>query len=92
LAKHINITVTGKVQGVFFRVYTKKKADETGLSGFVQNEADGSVYIEAEGEEQKLKELSEWCKTGSPNSEVVEVKITEGELKGFKYFNIKKTV
>ncbi|HNU41845.1 MAG TPA: acylphosphatase, partial [Cyclobacteriaceae bacterium] len=45
---HINILVTGTVQGVYYRASTKQKADELGIKGFVRNQPDGSVYIEAE--------------------------------------------
>ena len=48
------IKVFGKVQGVGFRYYTQRKAVELGITGFVQNRPDGSVYIEAEGEEEDL--------------------------------------
>jgi acylphosphatase len=84
LVKHFNITVSGKVQGVYFRVYTEKKANELGLSGFVQNEKNGDVYIEAEGSEEKLSQLKEWCKTGSPGAEVKKVEVSEGEIKNFR--------
>jgi acylphosphatase len=84
LVKHLNIKVSGKVQGVFFRVYTQKKANELGLCGFVQNEINGDVYIEAEGSMLKLTELAEWCKTGSPGAEVKKVEVSEGDLKNFK--------
>jgi acylphosphatase len=84
LVKHFNISVSGKVQGVFFRVYTQKKAEELGLKGFVQNEKNGAVYIEAEGNEKDLNALATWCKTGSPNSEVENVTITEAPLKNFE--------
>jgi acylphosphatase len=83
LVKHLNINVFGKVQGVFFRVYTQKKAEELGLRGFVQNEPDGSVYIEAEGAETILKDFTAWCNVGSPDAEVSKVIITEGEIKKF---------
>jgi acylphosphatase len=53
--KHWNIKVTGKVQGVFFRASTKAVADQLGVKGFVKNLSDGSVYIEAEGDEFALE-------------------------------------
>jgi acylphosphatase len=46
---HVSIRISGKVQGVFFRASTKGKAEQYGINGFVRNEKDGSVYIEAEG-------------------------------------------
>jgi acylphosphatase len=91
LLKHFNITVTGKVQGVFFRASTQTTALKLGLKGFVQNERDGNVYLEAEGEEEQLKKLVEWCHTGSPHSQVKEVNVTEGTIKNFPDFRIKRS-
>jgi len=53
--RHLNIRVSGKVQGVFFRASTKEQADQLGVKGFVRNEPNGDVYIEVEGDEEKLK-------------------------------------
>ena len=54
--KHYNIRIFGIVQGVYFRASTKMEADRLGVNGFVQNEMDGSVYIEAEGSAEQLKQ------------------------------------
>ena len=62
--KAVIIKVFGKVQGVGFRFYTQKKAQELMLKGFVQNKADGSVYIEAEGNADKLELFILWCADG----------------------------
>ena len=88
---HYNIKVTGKVQGVWFRKYTKDKAGTLGLQGTVQNQRDGSVYIEVEGSNvEKLKQFTEWLYEGSPLSEVEEVEIiSDGKCVGFKDFIIK---
>ena len=86
--KHIRITVSGKVQGVFFRKYTDLKAKELGINGMVKNLFDGSVYIEAEADEEILKSFVEWCYRGSPASGVKDVKVEEGELKWYKDFKI----
>ncbi|OFY83983.1 MAG: acylphosphatase [Bacteroidetes bacterium RIFCSPLOWO2_12_FULL_35_15] len=88
--KHFNITVTGKVQGVFFRAHTETEAKKLGLTGFVRNESNGTVYIEAEGEEEQLKELLKWCRSGPIKAVVQEVKFTESALKNYSNFNIKK--
>lgn len=84
--KHLNINIRGKVQGVFFRASTQEKADELGLTGFVRNESDGSVYVEAEGSEESLKLFAEWCHHGPRFARVEEVMITEGEVKNFHQF------
>ncbi|HHS95966.1 MAG TPA: acylphosphatase [Phaeodactylibacter sp.] len=62
--KCLQIRVEGKVQGVWYRASTKRKAEELGISGMVKNKSDGSVYIEACGEEAALEKLIEWCKQG----------------------------
>ncbi|TNE79504.1 MAG: acylphosphatase [Bacteroidetes bacterium] len=66
-------TIKGRVQGVFFRKYTKEKAMSLGLQGFVQNHADGSVFCCAEGTEEQLNELQAFLHSGSPLSRVDEV-------------------
>jgi acylphosphatase len=86
--KHVNITVSGKVQGVFYRAFTHKEAQRLQLKGFVRNQPNGDVYIEAEGEETVLQEFISWCKTGSPKSVVKEVNVQEGDLKKFVEFKI----
>ena len=87
--KHYNISVFGKVQGVFYRASTKTKARELGLTGFVRNKSDGSVYIEAEGDEEDLHQLMEWCKAGPPHALVGEVKMEKSEMVGFNKFEIR---
>ncbi|MDR9399299.1 acylphosphatase [Salibacter sp.] len=86
--EHVNITVRGKVQGVFFRKSTQEKAYELQISGYVQNERDGSVYIEAEGEKEKIDEFIEWCKKGPKNAEVTEIKTRKGNFQNYEDFEI----
>ncbi|POY39266.1 acylphosphatase [Solitalea longa] len=88
--KHLSITVKGKVQGVYFRASAKDVAVSLGLKGFVENQKDGSVYIEAEGLTEKLYQLVEWCKKGPARAIVDKVHILEGELKDFKTFEVRK--
>lgn len=88
--KQIIITIYGKVQGVFFRWETKNKADELNLSGYVENETDGSVKIVAEGKGKNLKELVKWCYNGASGAVVEKVGVEWGEASGeFKEFDIK---
>lgn len=83
------INVKGKVQGVFYRSSTQAKARELKLSGWVRNEEDGSVTIEAEGEEQKLEKLIEWCKKGPGAAVVNEVEYEEIEPEGVNGFEVR---
>ncbi len=66
----IRMIVFGKVQGVFFRKYTKQKALELTIRGFVKNQSDQSVLINACGEKENLNKFIEWCKHG-PSRAVV---------------------
>lgn len=87
---HYNIRVEGRVQGVFFRVSTQKEAVRLGLKGFVRNEYDGSVYIEVEGEQEKIDQLLTWIgRGGPPRGEVHNYEVEEGDFADFKSFEIK---
>lgn len=88
--KSLQIKVQGIVQGVYFRVSTKDKADSLGLKGFAKNEKDGSVYIEVEGEELILEKFIEWLHVGPPNANVKEVIIEEQKIKRFIDFVIRR--
>jgi len=88
--KHFNITVRGKVQGVFFRKATKAVADQLGVRGFVKNEANGDVYIEAEANAVMLEMFMEWCNEGPQDAQVTSVDSTLGELKNYRNFEVVK--
>ena len=87
--RRLRITVTGWVQGVFFRQNTKRKADELGVRGTVRNLFDGSVEIVAEGEEDAITRLAEWSKVGPPSARVKGIHTTwEEATREFKDFRI----
>lgn len=85
---HVNIRITGRVQFVGFRAGTHRAALEFGIKGVVMNMADGSVYVEAEGDNNALSLFTAWCKTGTPWSKVDEVEIAEGPWVGYEDFRI----
>ena len=78
------------MQGVSYRFATLTKALKLNLTGYVKNLHDGGVYIEAEGNEEKINKLIEWCYVGPPLAEVTEVHAEEAEIKEFRNFEIKK--
>ena len=86
--KRLNIYVMGKVQGVWYRKNTQIKARTLGLKGNVRNLADGSVYIEVEGEENKLNIFLQWCRKGPEKAIVRDVKTENGEVAHFRDFVI----
>ena len=71
--KRVQLIIHGKVQGVFFRASTKDKANELRLSGFVRNREDGTVEVIAEGDEDQLQRLVDWCRKGPELSQVNDV-------------------
>jgi acylphosphatase len=89
MKKLLKVKILGRVQGVFFRAETKRKADELGLAGFVRNEPDGTVYVEAEGEEKNLREFLKWCREGPEISRVEKIESEFSEkLKNHQGFKI----
>ena len=86
---HKNIIVHGRVQGVGFRYSAQHAAQSNGIKGFVKNLPDGTVYIEAEGKIEKLNEFIAWCRKGPSFAYVSDIKIEEGEVKDYKFFDVK---
>lgn len=86
----VNLTISGKVQGVFFRAHAQEKAIELGITGWVANQGDGTVYAIAEGPENKINEFIDWCHGGPSTAEVANVKIEQFDYSGeFEDFNIR---
>jgi acylphosphatase len=83
-----SISISGKVQGVYFRQSAKEKAIELGLTGEVKNLRDGNVHISATGTKGQLEMFSDWCKKGPPRAVVTGVEILELPLKQFDHFSI----
>jgi acylphosphatase len=68
----------------------KAVADQLGVKGFAKNEKDGSVYMEAEGDDFSLETFLEFCSKGSDKAVVEKVDILEGEWKNYRNFEIVK--
>lgn len=86
--KHVTIRVFGRVQGVFFRYSAKRRGEKLGIKGFARNEADGSVYMEVEGDALSLEKFLAWCRKGPPFASVESIKTEEGALKNFTEFTV----
>lgn len=87
MEKTIELIITGKVQGVWFRHHTREVAGLIGIKGTVENLKDGSVKIVATGTEEQLDQLATWCKKGSPLSRVDQIKIREITFTSFESFH-----
>jgi acylphosphatase len=89
--KHLNIRVSGKVQGVFFRASAKEQADKLGVKGFVRNEPTGEVYIEAEANEEKIELILQWCAQGPRNARVDHITSEESSLVKYGSFEVRRS-
>jgi acylphosphatase len=84
-----HVIISGRVQGVFFRMETKRAADGFGVFGWVKNLLDGNVAAVFEGDRERVDAVLEWCREGPPNADVSEVKVDWEDYTGeFSGFNI----
>ena len=83
-----HVLITGMVQGVFFRAYTRDEARVRGLRGWVRNLPDGRVEAVFEGERPTIDDMLTWCHKGPPYAYVQEVKVSwqsyQGDFKDFR--------
>ena len=85
----IHAFISGLVQGVNFRFYTRQKAKQLGIKGWVRNLKDGRVEVVAEGDKDAMEEFIRFLKRGPPLAKVLNCEIEKEEYKGeFKYFDI----
>ncbi|MFA6603282.1 MAG: acylphosphatase [Patescibacteria group bacterium] len=88
MARHYDIKVRGRVQGIYFRLAAKELAQRLLLAGHVKNESDGSVSVAVEGEAAALETFAAWCQRGPEQATVKEAVVTEGEVVGLTQFRI----
>ena len=79
MARKINILVSGRVQGVYFRMFTQNKAKQFGIKGYARNLPDGRVEIIAEADNNSIEKLIQWCHKGPVTARVDHVEMTELE-------------
>ena len=84
------IRLHGRVQGVGFRYYITQKANMLGIKGFVRNEPDGTVYIEATAPDQKTMDIFlEYLKQGPSMAKVVKIDTSDIPVQTFSIFEIR---
>jgi acylphosphatase len=79
---------TGRVQGVFFRASTMKRAVELGLKGWVRNLHDGRVEAVFEGPQKDINSILDWCEHSMPMAKVISVATNHEEPEGIEGFEI----
>ncbi len=88
--RRLHLLISGRVQGVFFRATTQKTATQLEVRGFVRNLADGRVEVVAEGEQQALQKLSDWCRLGPRGAIVEHISVSASEsLDEFDSFEVR---
>ena len=78
MEKQLHIRVTGKVQGVWFRAFTREAALSLDIRGYVTNQEDGSVLAIAEGREEDLADFVSRLRQGPSGARVDDVLVTPG--------------
>jgi acylphosphatase len=84
-----HVIISGRVQGVFFRMETQRAAERLDVRGWVRNLPSGEVEAVFEGPRDRVEEAVQWCHQGSPASQVSQVQVQWGDYSGeFKRFNV----
>ena len=88
--KAVHAVISGRVQGVFFRMETRRAAERLGVGGWVRNCPDGTVEAVFEGAAGPVDQLIRWCRKGPPMASVSGINITEEIYTGkFTDFSIR---
>ena len=90
MIKQVNLLISGRVQGVFYRASAAENARSLKLVGFARNLPDGKVEIVAQGEEAYIARLVKWCHSVPPGAQVDDVAITvEEPQQNFVTFSVR---
>lgn len=87
IARHV--WVSGRVQGVAFRYYTKMKARELRLAGWVKNLDDGRVEVWVEGGRRSVELMIDWLRRGPPAAQVASLVVDDTEISGAERFEVR---
>ena len=83
----VHVIISGRVQGVCYRMETQHAAEQLGVSGWVRNRPDGRVEAVFEGDPARVNQVLQWCRKGPPLSQVSQVDVSWeayiGEFEGF---------
>jgi acylphosphatase len=88
----VRLTITGRVQGVGYRMWAERTAIRLGIRGWVRNRGDGSVELLATGEDEAVSTLIEACRQGPRAAVVADVSVEDAEDDGSVGFAARPTV
>ncbi|MDR9403474.1 MAG: acylphosphatase [Halothece sp. Uz-M2-17] len=83
-----HVYISGKVQGVGYRLSTQSEAVKLGIKGWVRNVFDGSVEAVFEGEQKAVDQMIQWCHQGPPAAVVKNVQVEYETPEGFSQFQV----
>jgi len=86
------LRIHGRVQGVFYRAWTRETASALGLRGWVRNRTDGTVELLAQGEADAVDRMIERCRTGPPSARVDRIDAEESGEEAPAGFEGRETV
>ncbi|HNQ53921.1 MAG: Acylphosphatase [Euryarchaeota archaeon ADurb.Bin190] len=84
----VHVRVSGRVQGVYYRAFTRERAMALGVKGWVRNVPGGGVEAVLEGERKQVGELLKSMKSGPTGSLVLGMELSELQAKGYEDFEI----
>jgi acylphosphatase len=87
IARHLSIT--GRVQGVFFRAWSREQADELGVRGWIRNRPDGHVEAHVEGKQAAVESMIERLGRGPPAADVDDLRIWDADICDFDDFEVR---
>jgi acylphosphatase len=88
MSKRVRVLVSGRVQGVFFRAETARRARQLRMGGFVRNTPNGRVEAAFEGEADKVDSMVSWMRQGPSLAVVEDVEVTEEAARGDTEFRV----
>ena len=84
----LDLIIEGRVQGVGYRYFAKKKAESLVIRGSVQNLSDGSVFVTAQGKKKAMDNFVRWCYKGPPGAIVRNIEKVQGKTEELSEFRI----
>ena len=88
MKKSVRLSITGTVQGVFFRGFVKENAERYNVKGFIRNLEDGRIEVFLEGDNENVNKMIELCKTGPKHSQIKNVEEKPERFQDFKTFKV----
>jgi acylphosphatase len=84
----VRAVVSGRVQGVWYRESCRREAERLGVAGWIRNNRDGTVELEAEGARASVEELLAWVRVGPPRAVVSAVRVDDLAVQGDSGFHV----